>query len=142
MGAASTSSAHTTGTVEIMHFRQTLAFALVAIAAIGAYAQEPSPQASKPGCANANRPPRCKCTRPQYPVEAARRGEQGTTKVRITIAPDGFVSEVELLQSSGSTTLDQATFEHFKDVCFKPARDSSGNAVSASTTVEYKWRLE
>ena len=44
---------------------------------------------------------------PEYPAQARRFGYQGTVKVAITIKPDGSISGVEIMESSGYTVLDR-----------------------------------
>ena len=127
--------------VHSMHFIPSVALAALLLGVMASHAQE-SPPESKPVCAKAEQAPRCKCRRPEYPADAARRGEQGRTIVRITIGPDGLVSDAELVQSSGSRSLDRATIAHFKEVCFNPPTDSAGNPTSTSTKAEYIWRLQ
>ncbi len=86
--------------------------------------------------------PDCTCERPVYPPDAARQGEQGRTTVRISVSAEGRVTDVEMLVSSGSRKLDRATVEHFRKVCFNPARDAQGHPVPAKAQVEYVWRLQ
>jgi protein TonB len=60
---------------------------------------------------------------PPYPLEAARRGEQGTVVTVIHVNPDGTAASVVVVQSSGSPTLDSTavrTFQHWK---FRPAQE-------------------
>jgi periplasmic protein TonB len=42
-----------------------------------------------------------------YPRSAQIRGEEGTTRLRIALNPDGKVNQVELAASSGSAILDR-----------------------------------
>ena len=42
-----------------------------------------------------------------YPRSAQIRGEEGTTRLRIALNPDGKVNQVELATSSGSAILDR-----------------------------------
>jgi len=44
-----------------------------------------------------------------YPDAARRTGEQGDVAVRFSVAPDGHIINVEIVQSSGSKILDDAT---------------------------------
>ncbi len=48
---------------------------------------------------------------PRYPPPSVRAGEEGTVLCRIHVAADGAVSEVEIIESSGFTRLDQAARE-------------------------------
>ncbi|HEX3347134.1 MAG TPA: TonB family protein [Acetobacteraceae bacterium] len=58
---------------------------------------------------------------PEYPIEAARRGEQGTVVLRIFIAADGRVTHVDVIQSSGSAILDRAARDRIATWRFNPA---------------------
>lgn len=42
-----------------------------------------------------------------YPLPAEDRGEQGTATIKLNVAADGKLQSVELLQTSGSRTLDR-----------------------------------
>ena len=46
--------------------------------------------------------------KPSYPMDAARRGEHGAVILLIHVAPDGLVSGVDVMQTSGFPLLDQA----------------------------------
>ncbi|WP_367120143.1 energy transducer TonB [Sphingomonas sp.] len=62
-----------------------------------------------------------------YPQSAIRSEEQGTTAVRLSIGPDGRVSDCSVTQSSGSTALDSTTCSIFRRRArFTPAKDQSG----------------
>jgi periplasmic protein TonB len=58
---------------------------------------------------------------PSYPREAARRHEQGTVEVLVHITPNGEPGEIEIVTSSGSLSLDEATREAVMKWHFKPA---------------------
>lgn len=47
-------------------------------------------------------------TTPPYPGVARKLGQQGTTKLRLTISPQGVVTSADIVQSSGFPDLDQA----------------------------------
>jgi len=71
-------------------------------------------------------------TIPPYPDQSRRLGEQGTVRLRIEVAEDGTVSDASVVQSSGSSTLDDAAVAWVKDHWrYKPATQE-GHAVSAS----------
>lgn len=77
-----------------------------------------------------------------YPSDAIRREEQGTTRFRLAVGPDGRVSDCAVTGSSGSAALDMATCRLMKSRArFSPARDSSGNAVADVVTNAISWRL-
>ncbi len=58
---------------------------------------------------------------PNYPREAARRHEHGTVEVLIHITPRGEPGEIEIVASSGSSALDEATRDAVMKWHFKPA---------------------
>lgn len=58
---------------------------------------------------------------PIYPPEAARRHEAGTVWLALHIAPDGFVNQVDIVQSSGYPLLDQAAVSRLRTWHFTPA---------------------
>lgn len=77
-----------------------------------------------------------------YPNTAARNEEQGTTRFRLGVGPDGRVSECTVTASSGSAALDSATCRLMKQRArFTPARNSDGQATSDSVTSAIRWVL-
>ena len=64
--------------------------------------------------ANGNMPP-------GYPLDAARRGEHGTVRLRMTIGTDGAVLAAAVAKSSGSPRLDRAAQEQMATWHFTPA---------------------
>jgi periplasmic protein TonB len=77
-----------------------------------------------------------------YPPAALRREEQGTVRVGFTIGTNGRVTSCNVLQSSGSSTLDSTTcriiLSRFR---YEPARDSFGNPVAETRTQPVTWRI-
>jgi TonB family protein len=57
---------------------------------------------------------------PDYPVGARGRGWEGTGLFRCSVRPDGAVSSVIVLQSTGYEILDQAAIAAFHRWHFKP----------------------
>ncbi len=77
-----------------------------------------------------------------YPQAAVRAGEQGTTEVGLTIASDGRVAKCQVLKSSGSAALDDATCTIYQARArFTPARDSNGRPATDYTTTRVRWAL-
>lgn len=66
---------------------------------------------------------------PDYPVEAAARGDHGTVTVRILVDAEGAPSGVEMAKSSGSHDLDNAALQTVRNWRFKPARNSNDQPV-------------
>jgi protein TonB len=77
-----------------------------------------------------------------YPSDAIRREEQGATRFRLAVGPDGRVTGCTVTGSSGSAALDLATCRLMRSRArFAPARDSGGNAVADAVTSTIVWRL-
>jgi protein TonB len=77
-----------------------------------------------------------------YPAEAIRREEQGVTRFRLTVSPDGRVSDCAVTGSSGSSALDAATCRLMKSRArFAPARDSDGKPTTDTVANAIKWVL-
>jgi protein TonB len=59
----------------------------------------------------------------RYPEDARRDGIQGTVSVRFRLRPDGQVERVEVIRSSGSRLLDEASLETIRRAApFPPVR--------------------
>jgi protein TonB len=77
---------------------------------------------------------------PPYPERARERGEEGRAVVRITIAADGQIEKVELLQSSGFDELDQAALELLRKGPYAPAR-RAGVSIASKLRMSVPFRL-
>jgi TonB family protein len=60
---------------------------------------------------------------PKYPLEARQKHWEGTTLLEMRIRPDGTVSDVKVLQSTGHALLDQDAVQAFRG--WKFTRDSA-----------------
>ena len=77
-----------------------------------------------------------------YPAAALRTNAAGVTAVRLTIGPDGRVSDCVVTASSGSAPLDQATCRILRSRArYRPALDAAGNAVSGTDSGSITWRV-
>ena len=77
-----------------------------------------------------------------YPQDAIRNEQQGTTGVRLEVGPDGRVTNCTVTSSSGSSSLDNTTCRLLRSRArFTPATDSSGNRTTDSVTTRISWRL-
>lgn len=77
-----------------------------------------------------------------YPAAALRSEDEGTTRFRLTVAPDGKVSACTVTQSSGSRVLDEATCRIMKRRArFTPARGSDGRPTSDTVGSAIRWEL-
>lgn len=83
--------------------------------------------------------PDAKNTPPDYPLEAARRHEQGTVVMALHIDATGKVSEVEILQSSGSYSLDHAAQIQLRTWHYRPAIKNGAAIPSVvEQSIEFK----
>jgi periplasmic protein TonB len=77
-----------------------------------------------------------------YPAAAIRAEEQGTTRFRLSVGPDGRVTNCTVTSSSGSSSLDATTCRLMqRRARFSPARDSTGAATSDTVNSAIKWVL-
>lgn len=77
---------------------------------------------------------------PAYPERARRAGVEGVVSVRIALAPDGSVRQVELTQSSGSRLLDDAALAAARASTFSPA-SRNRSPVDAEAVASYRFEL-
>lgn len=59
---------------------------------------------------------------PSYPVEAQRRGIEGTVVLRLHVTQDGVVDVATIERSAGSTLLDDAALDFARSIRLTPAR--------------------
>ena len=78
--------------------------------------------------------------RPQYPVAAIRRRIEGRVVLRVAIATDGQVSNVEVVDSSGFGILDNAATNALWRWRFNPAT-RGGQFVESTVLVPVRFRL-
>lgn len=77
---------------------------------------------------------------PAYPERARRAGVEGVVGVRIALAPDGSVRQVELTQSSGSRLLDEAALAAARTSTFSPA-SRNRTRVESEAVASYRFEL-
>jgi protein TonB len=65
---------------------------------------------------------------PNYPTAALSRRNEGIVKARIRVAPDGTVSEVDIVRSAGDPDIDQAAISAFRRWQFSPLPDGTDQA--------------
>jgi len=78
---------------------------------------------------------------PSYPRLARRAGEEGSVVCRLYLSPQGSVERVEIVESSGSTRLDEAAREALLGWRFEPRRED-GRAVSGTHLHRVTFRLD
>jgi periplasmic protein TonB len=76
-----------------------------------------------------------------YPEPAREQGEEGTASVRFTVARDGRVLAVSLVQGSGSGLLDAAALALLRDARVPPFPDAMPQA-QVTVTVAIRYTLE
>jgi protein TonB len=77
----------------------------------------------------------------QYPARAVRDEIEGRVGVRVTVGPNGRVSDCSVSSGSGSSILDEAACSGMRNYArFNPALDAAGNPTtgSYSTTIVYQ----
>jgi protein TonB len=75
-----------------------------------------------------------------YPPRAVRDEIEGRVGVRVTVGPNGRVSECSVTSPSGSSILDDAACSGMRSYArFNPALDAAGNPTTGSytTTIVY-----
>ena len=77
---------------------------------------------------------------PSYPAEALRNQTQGSVLLRIAVAADGSVADVQVLESSHSRVLDRAAMDAVRNWKFRPATQD-GQPVASTMDVPVDFRL-
>jgi TonB family protein len=75
-----------------------------------------------------------------YPAESTRLHEEGTCKVKVTVAADGTTGDITLTQSTGYPRLDAACMFVFIDGGLLPAT-VDGQPVEKTIEIPIAWRL-
>jgi TonB family protein len=77
-----------------------------------------------------------------YPADALRAREQGRVAFRLGIGTDGRVTSCEIVQSSGSRSLDSATCRVMRSRArYTPAKAADGKAVPSTAEESVTWSL-
>jgi TonB family protein len=77
---------------------------------------------------------------PEYPAEALAERAHGICKMHVGVSADGTASSIEITQSTGSESLDEACKEAINKLAFVPATRGE-KPVSGTTDVAILWRL-
>ena len=81
-------------------------------------------------------------TADDYPADAIRRAEEGTTGFRLEVGPDGRVTGCTVTASSGSAALDETTCRLMTTrPRFEAARDRQGRPTTAAVNARIRWSL-
>lgn len=77
-----------------------------------------------------------------YPSSAARNEEQGTTRFKLVVGPDGRVKDCTVTSSSGSSALDSTTCRLMRQRAkFTPAKNNRGEPTSDTVSNAIRWVL-
>lgn len=77
-----------------------------------------------------------------YPSIALQKEMEGTTGFRVTVGPDGRVTDCTIVLSSGSAELDTATCNNVsRRARFEPARDAAGKPTNGSYSNRVRWEI-
>lgn len=77
-----------------------------------------------------------------YPSRALREEREGTTGFRVTVGPDGKVTDCQITRSSGSPDLDEASCANIRRRArFTPATDGEGNPTTGSYSNSVRWQI-
>lgn len=77
-----------------------------------------------------------------YPSRALQQEREGTTGFRVTVGPNGRVTDCQITSSSGHPDLDQATCTNVtRRARFDPALDGSGNPTTGTYSNRVRWQI-
>ena len=76
-----------------------------------------------------------------YPEEAIRKEQEGTTMVLLRVSKRGRVKSCRVAESSKFEVLDHATCETLKRGVFEPAKDFSGRSIESPMALKVRWVL-
>ena len=92
----------------------------------------PTPKGNPGNWANSN----------DYPSRALREEQEGVTRFRVSVGPDGRVTSCDVTGSSGSSELDAATCSLIqRRGRFNPATDGEGQPTSSSWGSSVRWQI-
>ena len=100
----------------------------------------PPPPAFQPKGAVPRGNPGSWATTNDYPSRALREEREGTTGFRVTVGPDGRVTDCQITSSSGHSDLDEATCSNIRRRArFRPATDGNGEPTTGSYANRVRW---
>lgn len=80
--------------------------------------------------------------RADYPLDAQRAGREGIVVMRLKIGCDGRVKRCQVMESSGTQSLDRAAcVSMFEYARFSPATDAQGQPIEEETEFSYTYKL-
>lgn len=81
------------------------------------------------------------CDEDQYPVAALQAGVEGNTILSFHITPQGDVTDITVLNSSGNQSLDDVSIACAKNWHYRPAMQD-GIAVQVTWRAGVRWRIQ
>jgi protein TonB len=115
--------------------------------AITATTQKPVAKPPPPAAATVRVPPKQNPRRPypitddDYPPQSKRLGEEGVTRVRLLVLPDGSIGDVQVVQSSGFPRLDETAVRKLKRWKVMPGTEN-GKPVQMWMDLNVKWQIK
>ena len=101
----------------------------------------PPPRFSAKGASPKGRPGDW-ATDNDYPTSAMREGKQGVTGFRVSVGPDGRVTDCSVTRSSGSPELDDTTCKLItRRARFAPAMDGDGKPTTGTYSSSVRWQI-
>jgi protein TonB len=97
----------------------------------------PQTDASGLSGALASRSP-LRMVQPRYPMEAQRAGDEGSVRLRLFVGPNGSVTRVEVVRSSGRGYFDRAAASAARLWAFTPLDDPSGGEQWGDVTMFFR----
>lgn len=107
----------------------------------GARESTTKPAESPKGSQAAKLDKRFSCPGPQYPPQALRNGEQGTTVLRFLITEHGRIQRSFVSSSSGFDSLDNAALYALSRCTFQPEL-KDGKPVEGWAVIRYVWKIK
>lgn len=100
----------------------------------------PPPPKFSPKAAAPKGNPASWATTDDYPARALREEREGTTRFRVSVGPDGRVTDCQVTGSSGSPDLDEAACKNItRRARFAPAMDGEGRPTTGSYSNAIRW---
>ncbi|HEY2071817.1 MAG TPA: energy transducer TonB [Rhizomicrobium sp.] len=80
------------------------------------------------------------CAESRYPIPALQIGAEGNTQMKFTITPEGHVTDMSVMLSSGNPDLDAASLACAREWLYRPAMQN-GAAVAAPWLAQVRWKI-
>jgi TonB family protein len=77
-----------------------------------------------------------------YPVKALAEDREGSSRVAVSIGPDGRIDTCQVIVSSGHADLDEASCRAARRSSYWPATDAKGEPVETKAEQNLEWKTE